>query len=141
MTELPRVIEDNLGGGMYFDRLGSSIDMWEWAERFGDWKYKRIAFARVGRIQVSTVWLGLDLGFSGGPPLIFKTMCFPVRRRDQHKEWPSNNYQARYSTEQAARLGHERIVNQLRARGAAYGYLGMPSHRLIWKDSLESGWA
>lgn len=56
---------------------------------------------------VSTVWLGLDHSWSGGPPLIFETMIFggPL---DQ-------DYQQRYSTVEEARAGHERAVEVARS--------------------------
>lgn len=50
--------------------------------------------------RVSTVWLGLDHGFGNAKPLIFETMVF-----DRHGH---DVYQARYSTEEEARIGHER---------------------------------
>lgn len=50
---------------------------------------------------VSTVWLGLDHSWLGGPPLIFESMCFP-EGRDQD----------RYSTEEQAKAGHAAMVRK-----------------------------
>jgi hypothetical protein len=119
MTDLPTVIQDNFSGGFpYYDRQGNPIGMWEWSRLFGDLHYKRIARVSVRGVRVSTVWLGLDHGWCNSAPLIFETMCF-VQRRDRHKHWDAVDYCERYSTEIEARLGHERVVNRLRARGSA----------------------
>lgn len=50
---------------------------------------------------ISTVFLGLDHSFWGGPPLIFETMLFP--------RWGGEEYQERYSTEREALDGHEAL--------------------------------
>lgn len=36
----------------------------------------KLAGTPVGDVQVSTVFLGVDHSFSGGPPLLFETMVF-----------------------------------------------------------------
>jgi len=53
---------------------------------------------------VSTVFLGLDHNFFGGPPLLFETMVFGGKH---------NLYQVRYSTWEQAETGHNRIVEAL----------------------------
>lgn len=88
----------------YYDRAGNPIDtdtfrrMWP--------VQQRVAFDRIGDVDISTVWLGLDHNFSGeGPPLIFETMVFGGRH-DQEQQ--------RYATEQAALFGHSLWVAHIR---------------------------
>ena len=52
-------------------------------------------------INVSTVFLGLDHSFGGGPPLLFETMIFG----GEHDQ-----YQDRYETWAQAEIGHEKAV-------------------------------
>jgi len=51
---------------------------------------------------VSTVWLGLDHGYGGGPPLIFETMVFGGAHDED--QW-------RYPTEVEALAGHAEICS------------------------------
>ena len=89
--------------GLYYDRQGLPIEMLEWATIFEDPEYKQIRVTELpdGR-EVSTVWLGMNHNFHGGPPLIFETMVFPAA-----------DYQERYSTEAEAIAGHEALVAEL----------------------------
>jgi hypothetical protein len=52
---------------------------------------------------VSTVFLGLDHNWGGGPPLVFETMLFTDDERDQSL-W-------RYSTWDEAVAGHAEVVS------------------------------
>lgn len=87
----------------FYDRSGSPMSFAQ---------YAKIAEAerRVARDTtpdgkvVSTVWLGIDHAFSGGPPLIFETMVFPSE--DDFHELDG----MRYSTEEEARAGHLAMV-------------------------------
>ena len=92
----------------YYNRQGQPIDMMTWARSAEDIESKRVAETTVGKLWVSTVWLGLDHAFMGGPPLIFETMIFPVEG-DEVTSW-SEEYCDRYSTEDAAKAGHDRAV-------------------------------
>jgi len=53
-------------------------------------------------IRVSTVFIGLDYSFGGGPPLIFETMIFGG---------PHDQYTDRYSTLKEALQGHVKACN------------------------------
>jgi hypothetical protein len=55
---------------------------------------------------VSTVYLGMNHQWGDGPPLIFETMVFGGDEGEPC--W-------RYSTEEQARAGHDRVVAALRA--------------------------
>ncbi len=79
-----------------FDRDGQPLTIEQWCQLLTDDDYRRVAFTRVGLHEVSTVWLGLDH--------IFETMTFPDSQMCD-----------RYSTEAAARQGHEDMVTLLRA--------------------------
>lgn len=100
----------------YYARDGRPISLREYSHLFGDFNYKVVARTYIHHAFVSTVWLGMDHGWlEDSRPLIFETMIFPKRRRDKHAPWA--DWQDRWSTEQEARLAHERIVNQIRNRG------------------------
>jgi hypothetical protein len=91
--------------GEFYDRLGVPIDLYEWGRLQEDLEYKVIAREKVGDVEVSTVWLGLNHNFwPGRPPLIFETMFFPACEVCE-----------RYSTEDDARVGHAAAVMLLRA--------------------------
>jgi hypothetical protein len=82
-----------------------------WQE-YADWmargfdKTKRVAETTVGEDSVSTVFLGLDHAWDGGPPVLFESM---ILGGDHDQEmW-------RYTSWDEALAGHERIVADLRA--------------------------
>jgi hypothetical protein len=88
----------------YYDRAGNPVAMMEWAQGF-ERDDRKVGRDEVGEASVSTVHLGLNHQFGDGPPLIFETMIFG----GEHDQacW-------RYSTEEQAKAGHERVVEALR---------------------------
>jgi hypothetical protein len=93
--------------GRHYDMQGQPITRQQWAESLvGD--ASRVERTAIGDVTVSTVWLGLDHSFDGGPPLIFETMIFG----GEHDQ-----YQERYSTLEEARAGHERAVERAQPGG------------------------
>jgi hypothetical protein len=82
-----------------------------WGQLHSDPVYKRVAENYVGPLWVSTVWLGLDHGWGDGPPVIFETMVFKTEGAD-NINWDEDICE-RYSTEEEALAGHERIVASL----------------------------
>lgn len=98
-------------GLKYYLLAGKDIietDLDTWGHSFDDENYnRRIAFTRVTdsagtRVEVSTVFLGIDHSFCvGGPPILFETMVFGGLYTD---------YQTRYHTYDEAVLGHETAV-------------------------------
>jgi hypothetical protein len=86
-----------------------------------------------GRLRVSTIFMGLDYNFLGGPPLLFETMAFYPRGRRPHDLWlrgiggkPTllakrgrrlmrEFVQLRYSTWGGAMAGHAGVVQAARA--------------------------
>ncbi len=90
----------------YFNRAGEPISRNEWNAELGKEKANRVVFTRVADAEVSTAWLGLNhAAWDSSPPLIFETMVFGGAHGGWH--W-------RYSTEDEARTGHERVVAALR---------------------------
>lgn len=91
----------------YYDRAGNPISLATWSHLLNDPDYQVLKQSRgVGKI-VSTIWLGLDHSFGGGPPLFFETMVFPL---DAHGEMIPNEIAGqRYSTEEQAMKGHEEM--------------------------------
>ena len=87
---------------MYYDRQGRPMGRNEWAAAFQE---NGVAKTDVGDVSVSTVWLGLDHGHGGGPPVIFETMVFGG---------PLDGEQERYSTEAEALAGHAAMVERVR---------------------------
>ena len=109
MTDKPR----------YFDKDGEPMELMEWAQKFEDDEYKRVALDITNAgIRVSTVWLGLNHRFDEGPPLIYESMAF--NDQDTHtfqlapnlpsREFPADLDQERYSTLEEALEGHARMV-------------------------------
>lgn len=89
----------------YYDRDGNPTTVHEWARRFEDTRYKRIAYDETPSGDISTVWLGLDHRFDDGPPLIFETIVFD---RDSGND---DNEMRRYATEDEARAGHAELLS------------------------------
>ena len=67
---------------------------------------RKIARTEVGGLVVSTVFLGLDHAFGGGPPLLFETMVFDGEEEETE----------RYHTYDEAVEGHEKMVEKVRGR-------------------------
>lgn len=81
-------------------------DLTEWAQWFGRGNdNRRVAqtiFER--KVNVSTVFLGLDHNFGDGPPILFETMIFGG---------PFSDFQDRYETWEEAEKGHLNAVKMI----------------------------
>lgn len=77
-----------------------AADVYEWA-RWYEAAKRVVAQTKVGTVLVSTVFLGLDHGFSGDEPLLFETMVFGG---------PLDGECLRYSNWQQAEDGHAEMV-------------------------------
>lgn len=97
----------------YYDREGNPFpDVIAWAKKAeGQDGYKRVAESTVDDYWISTVWVGLDMGFSG-PPLIFETMVFWQGEGSEPHDLDGE--MDRYSTEQQALAGHDQMVARVR---------------------------
>lgn len=73
-----------------------------WGQFFGNDSNRIIQHHHFGEILVSTIFLGLDHNYFGGPPLLFETMIFP---NEEFKY-----YQERYSTWDESMQGHLKAV-------------------------------
>lgn len=98
------------GPGVYYIRnpdgtIVETLDVLAWAKYF-EREDRIIKSHWFGDIHVSTVFLGLDHGFSlsDDPPLLFETMIF----RGQLDE-----YQDRYATEAEAIKGHRAALRAI----------------------------
>lgn len=91
---------------MYYDMEGRPCTIGRWAELFedrepgGPWV---VARTERGYVRVSTVWIGMDMGFLAvaDEPLIYETMVFGG---------PCDGNQYRWPTRDAAVLGHQLVV-------------------------------
>jgi hypothetical protein len=103
-----------LGGGME--------DLVGWAMWLETSKGERIlGHTQVGRVFVSTVFLGLDHNLSGdGPPVLWETMVFGA---DEDPDW--RRFQRRYSSQEAAIEGHRQAVDELK-----HGIVVVPDEEL-----------
>lgn len=89
------------------DDLTQWAQWYELAARTG---LLRIAETLVGEYRVSTVFLGLDHNFGGGPPLLFETMTFALG--ESGEQW-------RYTTQEQALAGHLALVQRLEEQALA----------------------
>jgi hypothetical protein len=79
---------------------------------WGEWMQthdRKVAYDEVGGYRISTVFLGMDHSFGGGPPLLFETMVFPG------ESW-GEVYCERYSTWEQAEAGHAAALAEYTAQ-------------------------
>ena len=80
---------------------GNLIAWSEWFEKAD----RTVAKTKIGEIEVSTVFLGLDHSFSdNGPPLLFETMVF---------KGPLDGEQERCSTWEQAKVQHAAMLERV----------------------------
>jgi hypothetical protein len=72
-----------------------------WHFEFMTLDERRVARTELDGADVSTVFLGLDHGYGGGPPLVFETLVFGG---------PMDGECHRYSTWEQAEVGHKAMV-------------------------------
>lgn len=104
----------------WYDRQGNALpsqtkeDYQRIEALLTDRSYKRVAQDTLPNgLRVSTVWLGVNYAFNDGPPLIFETMVF------LSKDDLSEQDMERYSTEEEALAGHQRMVNKWEVQPAS----------------------
>lgn len=79
-----------------------SVNLETWAKWY-ETADRTVAKTNVNNdVNVSTVFLGLDLSFGDGPPLLFETMIFG----GEHDQ-----YQERFETWEQAEAGHKVAVD------------------------------
>lgn len=79
-------------------------DRAQWGREYR--KERHLGDDMVGEIRVSTVFLGLDHGWDGGPPVLWETMVFGGQ---------SDMYQERYTSRADALAGHARILEAVKS--------------------------
>ena len=77
---------------------------------FDDFVGRTVGRDDIGQWHVSTVFLGVDHQFYGGPPLLFETMIFS--HHDPRHEADESTW--RYTTWEEAEAGHRRVADALR---------------------------
>ncbi len=80
-------------------------DTLTWGRWNDNFKNRHVATTLLGNVKVSTVFLGLDHSWGEGPPLLWETMIFG----GEHDE-----YQDRYTSLEAAKIGHTTAVALVR---------------------------
>lgn len=111
---------------IYFDRQLRPLKLWAFAQLHNDRRYKAVRQERVTsisgkRLYVSTVWLGIDHGFSEdplAPPILFETMVFddvPELLPNGRPGLGHERGQWRWDSERVALIGHNLIVSGFRA--------------------------
>jgi len=76
-------------------------DVLEWGRWF-ETADRRVALTKLpNKVEVSTVFLGLDHSFGGDKPILFETMIFGGKH---------DQYQERYATWEEAEQGHKQAV-------------------------------
>lgn len=98
------------------------IDLTKYGYREGfSWENRFNLKTQVGKYEVSTVDLGLNHQFIEElPPLYYETMIFIKgdtfeERHPEDEENPFEYYQERYSTEEEARIGHEKAIEYVKS--------------------------
>lgn len=82
-------------------------DLFEWAKAL-ETQNRIVEQTKIGDVEVSTVFLGLDHSFGNGKPLLFETMIFGGKE---------DGYTERYSTWDEAVKGHKSVcdlVNEIK---------------------------
>mgnify|MGYP001606146526 CR=1 FL=1 len=81
-------------------------DIEKWGRMMGSDTERRVAHDEIGKIRVSTVFLGLDHRFdSAGDPILFETLVFGGELDGEMN---------RYTTWEAAELGHKAMVERVK---------------------------
>jgi hypothetical protein len=105
-----------------YDRLGDPDGrdaVLEWAREFEQGDKRILARDDIDGCLVSTIFLGLDHAFGGGPPVLFETMAFssatkPMKLFDRERKVHEELEQRRYCTYADAMKGHAEVVAEVR---------------------------
>jgi len=81
-------------------------DIWQWSNFYANFDNRKVAFDSIGGIDISTVFLGLDHGWSNEKPVLFETMIFGG---------DDNEKCFRCCTWEEAELMHKKAVEMVRA--------------------------
>ena len=86
---------------MYYNLEGQKVTLEEWGtiREF----HKTVKQQHLCGMYISTVFIGMNMGFGDTPPLIYETMVF------KDGEW-NEEYIDRYTTREEALAGHARAI-------------------------------
>lgn len=112
----PEAASASLGGTMNYilegDQPVATDDILEWARWF-EQADRVVAKDEIGKIRISTVFLGIDHNFgNSGPSVLWETMIFG----GEHDE-----YQERYTSRIDAENGHLRVVQLVKSASEVEG--------------------
>lgn len=106
------VKQENDTGKYILDDDGNPVhveDILVWSKWYEKNMHRRVvARTKIGKVTVSTVFLALDHGFYGGPPVLWETMTFSDDREDG-----MDGYMERYTSKADAQAGHARICQMV----------------------------
>ena len=91
----------------YYKLEGKKVVPCKMEECFTPDEDRRVAMTHIGKVDISTVFLGINHAFDDRVPMLFETMIFQFGGK--HDE-----YCERYSTWQDAEEGHKRAVKMVR---------------------------
>jgi hypothetical protein len=83
-----------------------TLDASAWASMMDDVESRRVALDRVGRVAVSTIFLGLDMGI-GGEPMFYETRVMGAGDLGDQVQ--------RYRNREDATTGHYKVLAMLKA--------------------------
>ena len=98
-----------MSGQYILDENGQPVpchDLMEWGRFMEQKGVRQVAIDMIGDADVSTVFLGLDHAFGGGPPVLWETMIFGGKH---------DGYQERYTSRNRAIVGHQKALEMVKA--------------------------
>lgn len=87
--------------------IATDVQTWgRWFEDIG--LRRRIAYDKIGALQISTVFLGLNHQWGDGPPVLWETMVFGLPD-------DADEIQLRYTSKVDALKGHRQTRDEMKA--------------------------
>lgn len=108
-------------------------DLLRWA-RWMETADRHVAQTQIGDVWVSTVFIGLDHNFFGGPPVLFETMAFVNQISAETLAF------ARYSTWEEAEAGHAAALSIAAAAIAVSQERGGAFMKLMQEEWTKARW-
>lgn len=91
---------------LFFDRDNQPLELMDWAMKFEEEEYRKVALDVVDGVVISTIWVGFD-GHDDVDPQIFETMLFTEAMIPYGDRWM-------YATEMQALTAHAKLVKDVR---------------------------
>lgn len=101
------------------------FNIFKWSNWFHFAKNRQVCRHNLGRVDISTVFLGMDHGWGRGLPVLWETMVFGGQY---------DGYTARYTSKYGAKHGHQIILKMVltqkrKSRSHAF--------KVLWKKYLK----